>query len=350
METKTRSLKERWDEFKKEHPKKRIRNAAAALGVSEAELLATNCGETVTQLRPDLKGILSRIEELGEVKAITRNDDVVHERVGIYKNGSFGAHASLFVGEDIDLRMFLHHWKFAFAVNETANDKPRYSLQFFAKDGLAMHKIYLTGKSDVEAYNQLVSDFKHEEQSQHLDVTFDTPKAEELPDTDIDAKGFQEAWLNLKDTHDFFGITRKFKVSRTQALRLAPKGNFAVQVKNTALRATLNEVAKQQLPIMVFVGNKGMIQIHTGPVKKLMDYEDWFNILDPAFNLHVKEPAIAQSWIVRKPTEDGTVTSLELFNKKGELIATLFGKRKPGIPELEEWRRIAQKVENELAI
>ena len=51
--------------------------------------------------------------------------------------------------------------------------------------------------------------------------------------------------------------------------------------------------------------------------------------------------AIAEAWVVRKPTTDGTVTALELFDAEGEVIAQLFGKRKPGIPELEDWREIA---------
>jgi putative hemin transport protein len=97
---------------------------------------------------------------------------------------------------------------------------------------------------------------------------------------------------------------------------------------------------------MVFVGNPGIIQIHTGPVRKLVDHGEWFNVLDPDFNLHLREPAIVQSWVVRKPTEDGTVTSLELFNAADELIATIFGKRKPGIPEMEEWREVVAEVES----
>jgi len=88
-----------------------------------------------------------------------------------------------------------------------------------------------------------------------------------------------------------------------------------------------------------------MIQIHTGPVKKLMDYENWFNVLDPNFNLHVNETKIAQSWVVRKPTTDGVVTALECFNEEGKQIVQLFGKRKPGIPELTEWQDIVASVE-----
>ena len=86
------------------------------------------------------------------------------------------------------------------------------------------------------------------------------------------------------------------------------------------------------------------IQIHSGPVKRLATLGPWFNVLDPEFNLHLHEEHIVHTWVTRKPTADGTVTALELFDARGELIATLFGQRKPGIPELEAWRHIVHAV------
>jgi putative hemin transport protein len=112
----------------------------------------------------------------------------------------------------------------------------------------------------------------------------------------------------------------------------------------------LTQAAANALPIMVFVGNKGMLQIHTGEVRNVVDARGWLNVLDPDFNLHVREEAIAQSWIVRKPTVDGTVTALECFDANGNQLVQLFGKRKPGIPELEEWRTLAQHIQAELAL
>jgi putative hemin transport protein len=69
----------------------------------------------------------------------------------------------------------------------------------------------------------------------------------------------------------------------------------------------------------------------------------WFNVLDPTFNLHLREDATASAWIVRKPTRDGDVTSLELFDKDGFCFAQLIGARKPGKPELEAWRTILSR-------
>ncbi|MEL6675550.1 MAG: ChuX/HutX family heme-like substrate-binding protein [Bacteroidota bacterium] len=352
MENVINPLAAQWAALKEEQPGLRIRNAAKALDVTEVQLLATRCGDGVKRLKPPFQEILKEIESLGKVMALTRNEEVVHERKGVYLNPSLEhAHVGLFVGEDIDLRIFFQSWASAFAVEEAFKGKVRRSLQFFAKDGYAIHKIYLTPHSDVAAFEVLVAKYLHEDQSPIQEGIEPVKEKEaEKPDAEIDVATFQEGWRKLEDTHQFFGLVKKHKLSRSQALRLAPEGNYAVPVKPQALRDIITKASEKQVPIMVFVGNQGMIQIHSGPVKKLLDYQQWFNIMDPDFNLHVNEPAITQTWVVRKPTEDGTVTALECFNEKGDQVVQFFGKRKPGIPELEGWREIVAEVEAELRL
>lgn len=341
----TENLKLKWDELKKEQPHLRIRNAAQLLGVSEMELLATKTGENVTRLRPEFKEILSEIESLGKVMALTRNNECVHERKGVYLNGDFSSpHASLFVGEDIDMRIFLSHWKKAFAVIEENARGISKSLQFFGKDGEAIHKIFLTPNSNEKAFTALIEKYKSDDQN-----PFEISEAYELNideklDEEIDVKGFQQAWIDLKDTHEFFGMLRKFEVNRTQALRLAPSDFYAKEISKDAIVKMLEDVAKSKTPIMVFTGNKGNIQIHTGPIRKTMWHEQWYNVMDPDFNMHLDMSKIAQTWIVRKPTEDGVVTAIEVFNEMGDIIVQFFGKRKPGIPELEIWRETVAEL------
>ena len=92
---------------------------------------------------------------------------------------------------------------------------------------------------------------------------------------------------------------------------------------------------------MVFVGNHGTIQIHTGQVKKVVEARGWFNVLDPEFDLHIKEEDIVEAWVVTKPAENGrTVSSIECFDAKGTTLISIFGERKPGKDELEGWREI----------
>lgn len=342
----------RWAELKVATPHIRIRNAADQLGVPEAVLLATRCGYGVTRLKNEFRKILQKVESLGRVMALTRNDEVVLERKGVYLNPTLTpGPMGLFVGEDIDLRIFFNAWGSAFAVKDEIAQKPgtyRYSLQFFAKDGEAVHKIYLTNQSDEAAYHDLVQEYASLDQRDSLEVEASTPAQKELPDSAIEVEEFRQSWIGLKDTHHFFGLLKKHRLTRTQALRLAPEGNFAVRLGNAALRRLLTLASEQKVPIMIFVGNPGMIQIHSGPVTHLKDFKEWVNVLDPDINLHVKEPAIAESWVVRKPTEDGIVTSLECFNADGKQIVQFFGKRKPGIPELQSWRDIVQEIESHL--
>ncbi|WP_025897980.1 hemin-degrading factor [Sneathiella glossodoripedis] len=340
-------LAQRYADLKAEKPDLRIRNAAVELGVSEGELLASGVGPKIIRLRNEPEKILTEIQKLGEVMALTRNESCVHERKGVYENPKFFTHGQmktgLFVNPDIDLRLFMTHWSHCFAVSEQSKAGERHSVQFFDKSGTAIHKIYLTNKSEKSAFDSLVDDFRSDDQSRLMEIEAYAEKAAEKPDEEIDWDGFRNAWENLKDTHDFFPMLRKFGVGREQGFRKIGE-DFAKQVGTNAARTVLEKARDYNCEIMVFVGNRGCIQIHTGPVKKLVEFDNWFNVLDPMFNLHLDESKIASSWVTRKPTEDGIVTALEVFDAEGEIIATFFGKRKPGESELELWRDIISEI------
>lgn len=339
------NLLQQWEALKAENPHIRIRNAAQQLGVSEAELLATKTGQNVTRLRPEFENILLDLEPLGKLMGLTRNEECVHERKGIYANGDFtSSHAGLFVNEDIDMRIFLSAWEKAYAVSEESEHGTRTSLQFFGKDGEAIHKIYLTKDSNEEAYKSLVEKYKSEDQSTSETSVAIPLDIYEKPDAEVDVEGFHKAWTALKDTHDFFGMLKKFGVTRTQALRLAPSEYYAQKIDNQASVKLLELAAQTKTPIMVFVGNRGNIQIHTGRIRKTMWHREWFNVMDSDFNLHLDMSKIASTYIVRKPAEGDVVTSVEVFNEMGDLIVQFFGQRKPGIPELEEWREIVKQL------
>jgi len=331
----TIALKEKYLAYKADHPKKRIRDIAADLQVSEAELLMTGLGENTVMLDSAFEDILKEVPELGYVMALTRNEYCVHERKGTYQKISFSPHAGLVLGEDIDLRLFMNKWKFGFAIE----DNTLKSLQFFDANGVAIHKIYLTEKSNAENYRNLINKFQKTDQRPVNIWPAVKSFAPEKPDEEIDLAAFHIAWRTLQDTHEFFGLLRRFGLGRTQALRLAPQG-YAHQINMPDFKAVVTACSERQVPVMVFVGNHGCIQIHTGTVTKLAEMGPWFNVLDPDFNLHLREDAVASAWHVIKPSADGDINSLELFDKDGEMIVQLFGKRKPGIPELREWKAI----------
>lgn len=333
FEQHARPLRERYAQLKEQNPKARIRNLARDLSVSEMELVAAGCGgiQSVLLTEP-AQDIFKELGSLGRVMALTRNEWCVHERHGKYEDIRAGKVMGIVLGPDIDLRMFFSSWKHTFAVN----DDGRLSIQIFDTAGAAVHKVYVTEDTDLEAYHALVAKFTHPA-PEWPTVVADSPKADE---TVAEAPAqLREDWLAMQDTHDFHGLLKRHNVARLTALRGAGT-DLAQQVPNDVAERMLHQVAERDIAFMCFVGNAGMIQIHSGPVKKLMRTGPWFNVLEPHFNLHMDTTAIASTWIVNKPTSDGWVTSIECYADNGDLIAQFFGARKPGVPELADWREL----------
>ena len=349
----TSELKPLWARFRSSNPRVRIRDAARQLGTTEADLRAAGLGENTIRLSMSDRelgwgAMIEKLPTLGRVMALTRNEYCVHERRGKYcEVGIYGQMGSV-VGPDIDLRIFLRAWKFGFAVMEhNEDDSIRRSLQFFDEAGDSIHKVHLEQESNLSAFDAIVEEFRDQDQESPIITTPAEPGMAEKPDDEIDIEGFRARLKSLQDIHEFFGLLREFGIGRVQALRLAG-ANFAKRVSSKVAYPLLQKAARNALPIMVFVGNHGMIQIHTGEVRKIVPggkNEEWINVLDNDFNLHLWQPGVHEAWITRKPTRDGYVTSVELFDSTGEMIVQFFGKRKPASPELKEWRSLVAELE-----
>lgn len=332
---------------------KRAKDAATSLGVSEGQAVAAHAGMHEFALKANpLKGpwveLLQALELCGPVMALTRNEGVVHEKTGIYQNISATGHMGLALGHDIDLRLFFSRWHAGFAVFEPANNldnPPTQSLQFFDAHGTAVHKVFVRPETDRDAFNDIVAQYTYANKAYEFMPAPAKPAI--TPDADLDAAGFAQAWSEMTDTHQMFGLISKFGAERQQAFRLV-EGRFAVRAKPEIVRALLDEAALDGTSIMVFVSSSGCIQIHSGPVKRIEPMNTptakWINVLDAGFNLHLREDMIQNAWIVQKPTDDGVVTSVEIFDTSGDLMAMFFGSRKPGIPEQQAWRDIAARL------
>lgn len=329
-----------WRRIRTERPTARTLDVAKELGVSELTLLLARRRDGTTLLRNDLDAMLPRLGALGEVMALTRNASCVIEKTGLWAPFSRPSPAvGLVLDKGLDLRLFLGAWVHCVAVVVDNPRGPLHSLQWFDAAGRAVHKLFLKERSDRGAFEALVTDFA---------ASPDTPSPAplpapieisepEAPPAGFDGGAFRAEWLALKDTHDFFPLVKRHGLARRVALETAPAGH-AARIDTGAVAAVLQKAAETGLSIMVFVGNDGCIGIHTGPVKRVMPLGNWLNVLDPDFNLHLRADHVDTVWRVTKPTDDGPVTSLELFDADRRLIAQLFGERKPGRPELNAWR------------
>lgn len=319
-------LAARWRTLRTTKPGSRTRDAADELGVSEVELVATMVGEGATRLSADAAAVLHALPAVGRCMALTRNDHAVSEVRGRYGGVQIGPRAGLVIGERIDLRVFARHWQHLYAIDEAHPQRPgerRRSIHVFDASGTAVHKIYLEPTGDPAAWDAMVAT---RSAPGPLVLEAVAGRRRETPDAEIDRAGLLAGWDAMTDTHEFIHLLSAHGVSRPQALRLAGEER-AREVPPVALEQLLHETAAGGDEIMIFVGNRGCIQIFSGAVERIVRHGPWINVLDPDFNLHLRSDRIAASWVVSKPTSAGVVSSLELFDARGETIALVFRKR-----------------------
>ena len=309
-----------------ENPKARARDFAQMHGITEAELVAAHVGDWATVIDATPDGLMPWIAQMGDVMALTRNTSCVHERIGTYEDYHAGPHAQMVLGSEIDLRIFPSHWVHGFAVEEAGEDGIKRSIQVFDAAGDAVHKVHLKPASDVAVFDRLVADLRLDAQADSL--TLGPRAAVEGARADASrADVLRAEWERMTDTHQFLKLVRKLKMNRLGAYRVAGAPHVRALTAE-AVTLALRGAADAGIPVMIFVGNAGCIQIHGGPIEKIVPMGPWINVMDARFNLHLRADHIAEVWCVTKPTKTGDAVSIEAFDADGALILQIFGYRK----------------------
>lgn len=326
-----------------ENPKMRDRDFAEQLGISEAQLLAAYTGLEATRIEAHPDRIIGTAQLLGEVMALTRNTSCVHEKVGVYDNYHSGGHACMVLTPDIDLRMFPSHWRHGFLVEKETDTGIRRSLQVFDAAGDAVHKIFLRNDEHEQTWEGLKSSLATKTQSQVLKV--EPRKPVEVAKSDPSKLDIlRKEWARMTDTHQFMRLTSKLKMNRLGAYRIvgAP---FVRALRPEAINQMLHKLQDSDTEVMVFVGNKGCIQIHNGRIDKLHPMGPWQNVMDTGFNLHLRLDHVAEVWAVEKPTQRGMAVSVEAFDKEGMLILQVFGVGKEANDHRPAWGKLVETLD-----
>lgn len=309
-----------------ENPKARARDFAQMHGITEAELVAAHVGDWATVIDATPDGLMPWIAQMGDVMALTRNASCVHERIGTYEDYHAGPHAQMVLGSEIDLRIFPSQWVHGFAVQEPGEDGVKRSIQVFDAAGDAVHKVHLKPASDVAVFDRLVADLRLDAQADSLTLGPRAPVEGARADASR-ADVLRAEWEKMTDTHQFLKLVRKLKMNRLGAYRVAGAPHVRALTAE-AVTLALRGAADAGIPVMIFVGNAGCIQIHGGPIEKIVPMGPWINVMDARFNLHLRADHIAEVWCVTKPTKTGDAVSIEAFDADGALILQIFGYRK----------------------
>ncbi|TQS73583.1 hemin-degrading factor [Rhodobacteraceae bacterium] len=320
-------------------PDLRARDLARRLGVSEGALVHAHIDHGAQAITPHPDAIIPALRALGPVMALTRNDSCVIEKTGIYDHYRPGPHAGLVVNDTIDLRIFPKHWVHGFALDEGAG---RRSIQIFDASGTAVHKVWLGAGSDHGAWGAVIEALRLP--LQQAPVAFEPPAPPEPARANPARRAeLLAGWDALTDTHQFLRLTARLKMNRLGAYRLAG-APYVRRLAGGAVQTLLARAALLQVPVMVFVGNRGMIEIHTGPVHRVLERGPWLNVLDPGFDLHLRMDHVAEAYHVQKMTQRGMAHSVEVFDDRGALIAQIFGVLRASPEAVEGWNTLVAEL------
>ncbi|OSI10907.1 ChuX/HutX family heme-like substrate-binding protein [Neisseria zoodegmatis] len=322
------------------------REAAADLGVSEGALMADAPETVYLGGKNHVRGIVLKLHTLGLVQCIVRNSVCVHEKQGIYENVSMSETSGIAVNVGgIDLRIFPARWHHVLAVTNRDGEKVSRSVQFYDEFGVSVQKVFMREEGKEAEWQALLDAFRTE--GKPAFQTGELPPATATPALLSEKEAaFQERWNELKDVHHFGGLLETFEVDRQTAYRHAPEGSTKL-LNHSAWQQVLEAARDRGINIMIFAGNRGLVQIQTGKVHNVVRARGYLNVLDgkeEGFSMHLKDDEIVETWVVRRPIRDGFVTCVEGFDSRRKTVLQIFGKRKEGEPELEAWREITDKL------
>lgn len=320
------------------------REGAADLGVSEGALMAD--APHSVYLGGNIRDVVLNLGSLGEVQCVVRNDVCVHEKQGVYENVSLAPASGIALNiGGIDLRIFPARWRHILAVANHDGGKVSRSIQFYDEFGTALQKVFMRDDGRTAAWDALIDRFKTEGKPQFTAAAL-PPVEMPAPLAENRIAAFQERWLEIKDVHHFGGLLETFGLDRQASYPYAPQG-MAKKLGHDAWQRVLEQARDAGIEIMIFAGNRGLVQIQTGKVHNIVRARGYLNVLDgkeEGFSMHLKDNAIAETWVVRRPVREGFVTCIEGFDERRRTVIQIFGRRAEGETELREWTEITDRL------
>lgn len=288
--------------------------------------------DQVVFLQGEWDALLGEVKRLGDVSVLTGNEALMNLASGTFERFEGGDGRAIIVSKGIDLRFFLGRWKYAAAILPASGSVP--GIAFFDGAGVPVFRVLLTETSNTAEFDAIVAQYKGEKPALALETA--VPKAAEAPSEETKV-AFLEGWRKLQDTHEFSGLLRDHKVSRTEALRIA-EGEFTAQLDPATYGALFEQLVDQEVAIMIFALNDGCVQIGTGVINELNRARGTLQLAEDDSRTLIKLDGVKEVWRVSKPTERGQIHSLELYDGNGEALAYLFGSEKGDSTSIVKWK------------
>jgi len=269
---------------------------------TEVERLVAACGDDVTRLAGNWRGLLAELADIGPVVAITRNPHAVLEQRGHYPRGLEPGEASTELG----LRLDLSRWHAGFATH--SGPAPR--VQFFDAYGTQVHAVALEPGGDVAAFDRLAERWAHEDQSRR-----------------------QAFRARPQASHP-----AELLIGRLSG------AEHAMPVVGWSLGFVLEQAAAEALPVLIEVENDAATQSFRGRVALTRALGPWINVLDPRVALHVRRDGLDDTWVVRRATWRGVAATLEVLEGEGTPVVRVGSAAEPGSVQERLWARLLESL------
>lgn len=328
------ALRDAWSALRAEQPSLRPREAALALGVSEAELVASTCGDESIRLSPPWPRLVDEVAQLGRVVAQTRTARSVLEQRGRYPCRTVVEPSAV----GIDVRPIYDRWFVGYAAREVGVRQ----LAFYDRSGTAVHKVFVVDEARAEAWDALARRYAHPVQSPGENLPPLRP-VRARPDAAIEVSTLRTGWAALQGTAGIGALLDSHRVTRLQALRLVGS-RWVLPIPPTALTRVLRQLAVDGTPVTVTVGNRGALQAYRGPLQRVYSSGRWLNARALDMTLQLRADRVSTGWLVRAPLLGGVEHVLEFFDAAGDPVLQLAGAREGNAPDPDRWLAVIHRL------
>lgn len=318
-----------------------LRGWSRLLSCSEGELQASRLGHEKVRPLVDTFSLLYQLAGLGEVEIISFNQTGWARYTGRFAPPDLCLDNPSCLGLEfrsshLRLQLRMNHWYWGCVVeDQPPGQTTQSSLQFFNQSGQRFLKIQATAATSQPGWQRVVDNFaRHEASAQPLFVEEQENRSDSTPQ---DIAGFTQEWRLMQSPNQIDSLLKRHQADYLTALQhLGTK--FAREVSLDSLQDLLRQV--QWLPkgpnkpcLEASFFTSGCTQTVSGAIQPpRLQHKDW--CLGYAEGcLHLQAQRLEEAWVVRKPCEEGWVTSLELFDVAGQCVLAIQESKLSLVPE-----------------
>jgi putative hemin transport protein len=291
----------------------------------------SSVAEKTLYLKPAWEEIVKAFEKAGTFTVRTASGGIAIEQTGVidevFLRGE-GQFASV-VQDDMDLRFLLK--RLARAEVHPAHT----TIDIFNEAGVlatSFHGADDAGKATIEAIARRFGTDHAEAQ-----ISNAGNRRPGLSDKDVDVEAVRADWKAMTNVHHFEALLAKHRVGRLQAFRLM-NGDFTHELAPDAFPDLLKKLDATGEQVMVFVANRGFVQIFSGPARAPKRVGHGWEIVHELSKVFIPESALNHLWLVNKPTAAGIISSLEIVSEsEDQALASIFGRHPHGDPQPASW-------------